>query len=178
MPSFEWSAEQIAEFERQLALRPHVRRINHISIPVRDLEKSKRFYAEVIGGRIVNEGTPNFSEVVVGGLIVGLSTTRGEPQARAAEFPHLALEIDSDQFLPMIKWLQDHGVRTHEPWTRHRIEGLMYFKDPSGNLIELYCPQFEGARDLRQAMSVTDVADLADLDYEWDDAQPASGVVR
>lgn len=171
MPSFEWSAEQIAEFERNLARRPHVSRVNHISIPVRDLEQSKRFYAEVIGGRIVNEGTPNFSEVVVGGLIVGMSTASGEPQAARAEFPHLALEIESEQFLPMIAWLRDHGVRTHEPWTRHQIEGLMYFKDPSGNLIELYCPRFDGARELRQSTGLHEVADLADLDYEWDETQ-------
>ena len=174
MPSFKWTAEQIAEFERNLALRPHVRRLNHIAIPVRDLEKSKRFYAEVIGGRIINEGTPEFSEVVVGGTIIGLSESRGEPQASTAEFPHIALEIDSDQFLPMKKWLEDHGVRTHEPWTRHHIEGLMYFKDNSGNLIELYCPQFAGARELRKANTVLDVVDLADLDYVWDEAYAGS----
>lgn len=176
MPSFEWTPEQIAEFERKLRQRPHVSRLNHVSIPVRDLEQAKKFYAEVIGGRIINEGTPNFSEVVVGGTIVGMSTIRGEPQASATEFPHIALEIESDQFLPFIAWLKDHGVRTHEPWTRHHIEGLMYFKDPSGNLIELYCPVFEGARELRQAYTVVDVVDMAELDYEWDEGVLRAGV--
>jgi catechol-2,3-dioxygenase len=44
----------------------------------------------------------------------------------------------------------------------------MYFKDPSGNLIEMYCPKFEGAKDLQKSGTIIGVTDLANLDYEWD----------
>jgi len=168
MPSFTWSSEQIEAFERALATRPHFSRFNHVSVFVRDVALATRFYADVLGGRIVNQGTPNFAEVVVAGVIIGLSEVRGAAQAADAEFPHMAFQIESDQFLPMKQWLEDHGVKTHAPWTRHQVEGLMYFKDPFGNLIEMYCPQFAGAKGLRTSGTPIGVVDLASLDYEWD----------
>lgn len=172
MPYVEWTPEQIAAFERKMQTRPHVGPVHHISLAVKDLETSKKFYAEVLGGRIVNEGTPNFSEVVVGGAIIGLGVlpSNGEWQRPQGEYPHLAFEVASDEFLPLKKWLEDHGVKTHAPWTRHQIEGLMYLKDPSGNLIEIFCPRFAGAKELQQSRTLADVARLSDLDYEWDES--------
>ncbi len=168
MPSFTWSSEQIEAFERALAKRPHFSRFNHVSVWARDVERSTTFYADVLGGRIVNKGTPHFAEVEVAGVIIGLSDVRGAAAAPDAEFPHIAFEIESHHFLPMKKWLEDHGVKTHEPWTRHQVEGLMYFKDPSGNLIEVYCPKFAGAKSLQTAGTPIDVVNLAELDYDWD----------
>lgn len=170
MPSFTWAPERIEAFEEALAKRPHFKRLNHVSIYARDVEASTRFYADVLGGRVVNQGTPNFSEVEVAGTIVGLSDVRGEPQRPTNEFPHVAFEIESEHFLPMKKWLEDHGVKTHEPWTRHHVEGLMYFKDPSGNLIEIYCPQFAGAKALQKASTPLTVVELDSLNYDWDPA--------
>ena len=167
MPRVEWTPEQIAAYERELEKRPHFARMNHVSLIVDDLDVAKRFYVEVLGGRLINDGTPNFLEVLVAGMIVGLADVRGRPQAPASEFPHLAFEIESDQFMPMIAWLAQHGVKTHQPWTRRQVEGLMYFKDPSGNLIEIYCPAYAGAKSLKVAGTPLDVVDLASLNYTW-----------
>jgi catechol 2,3-dioxygenase-like lactoylglutathione lyase family enzyme len=170
MPSFTWSAEKIRAFDAALAKRPHFSRFNHVSVWARDVETSMRFYADVLGGRIVNQGTPHFAEVEVAGVIVGVSDVRGVRTPAESEFPHMAFEIESEHFLPMKKWLEDHGVKTHDPWTRHQVEGLMYFKDPAGNVIEVYCPKFAGAKELRTAGTPVDVVDLASLDYDWDPA--------
>jgi catechol 2,3-dioxygenase-like lactoylglutathione lyase family enzyme len=170
MPSFTWSPDRIRAFEAALAKRPHFSRFNHVSVWARDVEISTRFYADVLGGRIVNEGTPHFAEVEVAGVIVGVSDVRGVANPAESEFPHMAFEIESEHFLPMKKWLEDHGVKTHDPWTRHQVEGLMYFKDPSGNLIEVYCPKFAGAKELRKSGTPIGVVDLASLDYEWNPA--------
>src|SRR5262249_44680153 len=126
MPRIAWSPEQIAAHEAELAKRPHFSRLNHISIPVTDLEAAKRFYVGVLGGRLIRDGTPHFSEVLVAGTVVGLSDVRGTPQRSDAEFPHLGFEIESEHFLPMKAWLEENGVKTHAPWTRHHVEGLMY----------------------------------------------------
>src|SRR5579871_291978 len=56
MPRIAWTPEQIAEYERKLAARPHFSRLNHISIPVTDLELAKKFYVEVLGGRLILDG--------------------------------------------------------------------------------------------------------------------------
>jgi catechol 2,3-dioxygenase-like lactoylglutathione lyase family enzyme len=167
MPRVPWTAEQIEAYERELKKRPHFSKLNHVSLSVRDLEASKRFYIDVLGGRIINDGTPNFAEVLVAGMIIGMSDVRGRLQEPGAEFPHIAFEIESDQFLPMKAWLEQHGVKTHPAWTRHHVEGLMYFKDPSGNLIEIYCPKFAGAKELQLSDTPLGVVDLPELNYEW-----------
>ena len=167
MPRVPWTEDQIAAYERELEGRPHFARLNHVSLSVDDLEVSKRFYVEVLGGRMVNDGTPHFAEVLVAGMIIGMSDVRGTSQAPASEFPHVAFEIESQHFMPMIELLHRHGVKTHQPWTRHQVEGLMYFKDPSGNLIEIYCPQFAGAKEIRVAPTPLDVVDLETLNYTW-----------
>lgn len=167
MPKIIWTPEQIAEYERQLERRPHFSRLNHVSLAVRDVEVSKRFYIDVLGGRLIHD-TPNFAEVLVAGTVVGMSDRRGRPQDSDAEYPHIGFEIESEHFLPMKRWLDDHGVKTHQPWSRSHVEGLMYFKDPSGNLIEIYCPRFEGAKEeLQLAPNILEVVDLPSLDYAW-----------
>ena len=47
--------------------------------------------------------------------------------------------------------LDEAGVKTHQPWTRNRREALMYFRDPSGNLFELYCPDYDRTEELALA---------------------------
>jgi catechol 2,3-dioxygenase-like lactoylglutathione lyase family enzyme len=171
-----WSDEQVAAFERALAERPHFRRLNHVAINADDLQVSKKFYADVLGGRVIGE-SKHFVLVQIAETVIGLSDDRGKApfgHAADAEFPHIAFEADSDQFLPMKKWLEEHGVKTHEPWTRFQEEALMYFKDPAGNLIEMYCPHYTHAREVRNTRDVRDVMDFEALNYTWDPtvAQP------
>ena len=63
----------------------------------------------------------------------------GVPTGRDVEYPHYAFHADAENFLKMIEWLKSHGVVTPGPWTRDGKKGLMYFRDPSGNLLEIYC---------------------------------------
>jgi catechol 2,3-dioxygenase-like lactoylglutathione lyase family enzyme len=165
-----WTADEIADFDRALAQRPHFARLNHVAFCVDDLELAKEFYANVLGGRVIGQ-SPHFVLVAIAGTVLGLSNDRGSlpyNKTNQDEFPHLALEIDSDQFRPMKAWLEQHGVKTHEPWTRFQEEGLMYFKDPFGNLIEMYCPHFAEAKTISNTRDVTDVMKFEDLDYVWD----------
>ena len=142
---------------------------NHASIPVRDLEEAKRFYTEVLGGELFLE-LPGFSEVRVGGAVIGLSEQKSGWTGRDAEYPHYAFTMGPDDFYPFIEHLKARSVPTHEPWTRHGVEALMYFRDPSGNLLELYCP--EGLKDadkLPRSVKAGGnyVVDFAALNYEW-----------
>jgi catechol 2,3-dioxygenase-like lactoylglutathione lyase family enzyme len=160
-----WTPEEIAAHERQD--RPWFTAMAHVSLPVRDLEEAKRFYTEVLGGRLILN-LPEFAEVMLAGTIVGFSAHQGQPQSPGTEFPHVAFSIESAQFAPMKRWLEDHGVPTHDLWTRNGREGLMYFKDPSGNLFEIYCSRFDGANELQRggARGGESVVDLASLNYE------------
>lgn len=51
--------------------------------------------------------------------------------------------------LQMKDWLASCGIPSTICWTRMGVEALMFFRDPSGNLIELYCEKgFKGADKL------------------------------
>jgi catechol 2,3-dioxygenase-like lactoylglutathione lyase family enzyme len=160
-----WTHAEIEAHER--SPRPHFIDLAHVSVPVRDLDEARRFYTEVLGGRLILNIPGDFVEVIIGTTIFGMSAKNGRAPAPGAEFPHVALSIASDQFLPMKRWLEDHGVTTHELWTRNRTEALMYFKDPSGNLFEIYCTNYAGAKEIRVARGPEEFTDLADLNYNW-----------
>lgn len=143
---------------------------NHASIPVRDLEEAKRFYSKILGGENVTDLAQGFAEVTLGGTIIGLSQQEGGWTGRDAEYPHYAFTMDPDDFYPFIENLKSHGVPTPDPWTRHGIEALMYFRDPSGNLLELYCPRgLKGADGLPRSVKAGGnlTIDFAVLNYDW-----------
>jgi catechol 2,3-dioxygenase-like lactoylglutathione lyase family enzyme len=161
-----WSEAEIAAHEA--IDRPRFSAMAHASLPVRDLEEAKRFYTEVLGGRLVLN-LPEFAEVVVAGMIFGFAEKSGHVQHPYEEYPHIAFYIDQSQFLPMKAWLEQHGVKTHDLWTRNGREALMYFKDPSGNLFEIYCKQYDRAGELQRggARGGDGVVDLTSLNYDW-----------
>ena len=57
-----------------------------------------------------------------------------------------------------------------EPWTRDGVKGLLYFRDPAGNLFEMYCRKLgeaaSFARGKKQGGGYE--IDFAALNYEWD----------
>jgi catechol 2,3-dioxygenase-like lactoylglutathione lyase family enzyme len=153
------------------AERPRIHSFGHLSMPVRDIEQSKRFFIEVMGGEPMATSDPEtFTEVRLAGAVIGLSTRGGVPTGRDVEYPHYAFYADAENFLQMIEWLNSHGVVTPGPWTRDGKKGLMYFRDPSGNLLEIYCSgDFAAAstfpRGIKQGGSYN--TDYASLYYNW-----------
>ncbi|HEX6510679.1 MAG TPA: VOC family protein, partial [Chloroflexota bacterium] len=122
--------------------RPTVSGFSHISTPVRDVEETVRFWTAIFGAEpVLNAHRDRFAEVRLGGVIIGMSKQPAGWTGRTAEFPHYAFFVQPDDFVPLKERLEAYGVRTHAIWTRNRIEALMYFRDPSGNLFELYCKQ-------------------------------------
>jgi catechol 2,3-dioxygenase-like lactoylglutathione lyase family enzyme len=148
--------------------RPRFNAFAHASLFCRDLTQAKRFFTEVIGGELIHD-VDGFAEVRVGGIIIGITERPGRPTGRDAEYPHYAFFIAPEDFLPMVTWLRQNGVTTSEPWTRDGIKGLLYFRDPAGNLFEMYCPKLkEAAAFVRGAKQGGSYAiDFAGLNYEW-----------
>ncbi len=143
--------------------------LSHISIPVRDRAEATRFFVDVLGAEITLQN-PTFTEVRIAGTIFGLSEQKAGWTASDAEYPHYAFEIAPEDFEPMKAWLEAHGVKTHPIWTRHGIEALMYFRDPSGNLFEFFCTEgFKDADKLPHAKGWGGDfrPPIADLSYDW-----------
>lgn len=127
---------------------PMVSGFSHLSLAVRDLAEGVRWFQDVLSASLVNDNT-TFKEVKLGSVIVGLSPQPSGWTAPDAEFPHYAFFIEPEDFVPLKERLEAFGIPTHPIWTRHHKEALMYFRDPSGNLFELYCTKgFKGVEDL------------------------------
>lgn len=150
------------------AKRPHFRGFAHASLYCRDLDRAKRFFTKVIGGALIHD-VDGFAEVRVAGVIIGLTIRPGTTTGRNAEFPHYAFFAEPEDFLPMAAWLRQNGVVTTEPWTRDGMKGLLYFRDPAGNLFEMYCPKLNEAasfvRGKKQGGTYT--IDFDKLNYDW-----------
>jgi catechol 2,3-dioxygenase len=125
-----------------------VKCLGHLVLYVRDLERSRRFYADVLGWHEVRGNMP------VGVPAAAFSSGRThhellliEVGMRAAPIPagrrvgmyHFGLKVgDSDDELREARQrLVEAGVRVVGA-TDHTITHSLYIEDPDGNEIELY----------------------------------------
>ena len=127
---------------------PRLREFAHVSLPCRNLEEGKRFYSKVLGGEMHIE-TPTFASFKLGGVDVGIGADGCSFIEKSAEYPHFAFFASADEMLHMKVWLTRCGIPSSNFWTREGVEALMFFRDPSGNMIELFClAGFKGADKL------------------------------
>jgi catechol 2,3-dioxygenase-like lactoylglutathione lyase family enzyme len=113
-------------------------RINHVSIPAKDLEESTRFYEDVLAMKRIP--TPTFESPVqwlrVGDMQLHLFLDDDPAPPRH----HLGITVDDfDAAYQAVK------ARTSDPWGSQLVElpsrqVQLYFRDPSDNLIELNWP--------------------------------------
>ena len=127
---------------------PRFNHLDHVSVPCRDLAEGIRFYRDVLGGEIlVTESA--FALFRIAGMRVGIGAAGCSFMTPRAEYPHIAFNVDAAALAGMKRWLDACGIPCSGFWTRKGIETLMFFRDPSGNVIELFCDEgFEGADDL------------------------------
>lgn len=122
--------------------------IHHIAVPCRDLEEGIAFYRDVLGGQQkVQEDA--FALFELAGTHIGISTAGASAMEPGTEYPHFAFVVDAATLTGTKDWLAKFGIPSSNYWTRNGIETLMFFRDPTGNVIELFCAEgYEGARDL------------------------------
>ena len=116
--------------------------ILHLSLPVRDLESSKRFYVDALGCEVGRE-RPDFIDVWFYGLQLSLQQHPEQvlPDAQRG-VRHFGVTLSSDDLTALlarlehlpVKWL--HEVHTDYPGTPQE-QTKAKILDPSGNAIEL-----------------------------------------
>ena len=122
-----------------------VKELGHIVLYVRDLERSRRFYGDVLGwkevARMGNQGAVFSSgrthhELLL--LEVGPSATPIPPAPRVGLY-HFGLKVgETDQELKeALEELTKAGV-TVSGAADHTVTHSLYIEDPDGNEIELY----------------------------------------
>jgi catechol 2,3-dioxygenase len=122
-----------------------VKELGHIVLYVRDLERSRRFYGEVLGwrevarmggqGAVFSSGRTHHELLL---LEVGARAAPIQPGPRVGMY-HFGLKIgETDEELrAALNELLEAGVRVNGS-ADHTVTHSLYIKDPDGNEIELY----------------------------------------
>lgn len=128
--------------------RPTFDSFDHASMPCKDLEEAIRFYSQVLDGELIVQ-EPEFALFKIAGTRIGIGSTGTTFMTENAEYPHIAFNVGPETLVQTKEWLTACDIPTSNFWTRKGIETLMFFRDPSGNVIELFCESgYQGAADL------------------------------
>jgi glyoxylase I family protein len=122
----------------------------HIGIPVNDVERSVKFYTEILGMKIAKLNRDdmgdhlNRADLRSGDSMVVLFQ-RPNPIERDAlkedGATHHAFVVSTEDFELAVRKMKDLGVKIHNVPTVDRPTGRgFYFFDPDGNLLQLYAP--------------------------------------
>ncbi len=121
-------------------------RLGHVALRVRDLKRSRKFYAEVLGLQLMKEipelraaflssGGRDHHEVAL--LEVGPQAEA--PRANETGMFHVAFRLQSEEDLrAAYQDLKAQGIPVSFT-VNHGVSKSIYFQDPDGHGIEVYC---------------------------------------
>ncbi len=126
-----------------MELKP-IQKVGHVVLKVRDLEKARQFYCDVLGMTCAKFDPDRgmflrFNDYHHDIAIFKTGPDADLPKQNQVGLVHVALVVDS---LDTVKAWYDRckklGV-TIVTTTDHAVSNSMYFKDPEGNVLEIYC---------------------------------------
>jgi len=122
-----------------------IRRLQHAVLNCRDVEASKKFYAEILGMEVVSyDRERKMAFLSFGGEHHNIALFQFPSDTAMIEpnhlgLNHLALEIEGgeDELKALHDRLKAHDVRI-DRLTDHVISRSVYFFDPDGNRLEIF----------------------------------------
>lgn len=113
-----------------------IRGINHITLSVGELERSIRFYVDVLGFEQLME-SDRTAYFLAGNLwfcVVQESVEEGA--GRPDDYSHIAFDIDQDDYPAMATRIAESGAKVFK---ENITEGdSLYFLDPDGHKLEIH----------------------------------------
>jgi glyoxylase I family protein len=129
-----------------------IRGIDHVVLRVRDIERMRKFYCDVLGARHVAY-RPEFgmSHLRVGDAMIDLVEVDGKlgkaggaaPGREGRNMDHLCLRVEPFDQDAIVSHLEKHNVEVGKIAPRFGAEGngtSIYLTDPEGNTVELKGP--------------------------------------
>jgi|SRR5450830_374660 len=109
--------------------------LNHLTLAVRELDRSVAFYTTVLGFRL-HATWRSGAYLSLGELWLCLSLDPGRGSMPSPDYTHYAFSLSQDNFNTFARRLLDHGV---VEWRDNRSEGdSVYFLDPDGHKLEVH----------------------------------------
>lgn len=142
-----------------------IERVGHVVLKMRDLDAAKGFYRDILGMKITDEREGfgvffRFQDYHHDIAVFKVDEDADAPQKNQVGLAHVALIADSFETLKeMYQRLKDHDVpivRTVD----HGITRSVYFQDPEGNELEIYCEVPEKPWQDVETIIVADPMDL------------------
>ena len=132
-----------------------IKKVAHVVLGVRDVERSVKFYTEVLGMELVTtlDGMQmaffSFGERDHDIAVVKVPDDQPIGNERG---PHTALEIegDEDQLRELYQRLKSHGTRIQYT-VDHVVTKSVYFFDPDGNRLEIFSQELHGETAMEYA---------------------------
>src|SRR5437867_3140654 len=124
------------------------RKLGHIVLKVRDAGTSRDFYTRTLGLKVAHENLEQGMVFLSFGrehheLALFQLATGAAPDATQAGLHHMAWKLESFEALKAAyQELKAIGIPV-EATTEHNVTRSVYFPDPDGNRVELYCDMVE-----------------------------------
>jgi catechol 2,3-dioxygenase len=125
------------------------RKLGHVVLRVRDAQRSKAFYMRTLGLKLAHEDLGRGAVFLSFGVqhhdLALFEPARGSaPDAAQPGLHHTAWQLGSFEELQAAhRELRAMGVAV-ESTVEHNVTRSVYFPDPDGNRVELYCDMVEG----------------------------------
>lgn len=111
------------------------RSINHITFAVKDLERSFKFYTEVLGLTPVSKWE-NGAYLKAGDIWLALNYDEKITTSVRNDYSHIAFTCLNTEFLDLKTKLLNYGSKE---WSENKSEGeSFYFTDPDGHKLEIH----------------------------------------
>ena len=124
------------------------RKLGHIVLKVRDAQKSKEFYTRALGLKVAHEDRQRGTVFLSFGkehheLALFQLATGEAPGEKQPGMHHMAWQLGSFAELQAAhRELHQMGFAV-ESTVEHNVTRSVYFPDPDGNRVELYCDMVE-----------------------------------
>ena len=142
------------------------RKLGHIVLRVRDAQRSKDFYMRTLGLKLAHEDLTRGAVFLSFGeqhheLALFEPASREAADASHAGLHHAAWQVGSfEELQAAYRELKAMGVQV-ESTVEHNVTRSVYFPDPDGNRVELYCDMvangFESMRTLGPRRDLLDI---------------------
>jgi catechol 2,3-dioxygenase len=124
------------------------RRLGHVVLKVRDASTSRDFYTRTLGLKVAHEDLERGAVFLSFGrehhdLVLFQMATGAAPDATQPGLHHVAWQLASfDELKAAYRELKAMGMPV-EATVEHNVTRSIYFPDPDGNRVELYCDMVE-----------------------------------